>query len=671
MCAAESCNCLVPVRQQLQHGQQTVGLAPSGFLACGTAFDTELTQALQLLRQSLDKRSTLLSSLYSKRITLPKIDGLGPLSANQRAGDLVDRIPKATRSETELSRSHINQPARPTAVHSLSNPEIQHEFQRPAAIAPVLSEAAPLTTEAIFRQPSDRSATTTSSAAREAAEVFSDRSGPLSSIGEDPPLTTSQRAESDTDKQTVILGRQTTSIMKDKPLPLVTIESLPEVYNPGPWSPPDTKRRNTDYERSQSWVPDLDNHPELASPSNTSVLRNGVTSPGAPSIMSEDSGSVRPLTVSVKQKKWHKGLFGGTPAYASLATTSPPSYTFSASGTMLLTWNSSGAGFYDTNDIDAINFIRIGSANTHIHLGAAGVKRCVLVVKDTQAQTSRLEVFELPTITPIRTFPLHSPPHALVLSPNDALIAAKYSRCVDIYHIPSGNHIRHALPSLAPRSRVNGRDNHLVCFSQDSNFFAATTRYEPERVITYYSPCFEPDKATSIETANPTGFPGDNGLSALMCSAALPGMASSAFLTSFTEKGGPLFLSLKSSNPQATAAGSKVRPIRDPKGRIGTRVHHAALSPGGKSIALINQRNDVFWIEDCWVGGIGAEPRRVATVKRNVSVVKDMVMGMPSSDEVNLFWMEKGSRGMLVTVGKGGGKSKPIVIDLGRDLAEG
>lgn len=38
-------------------------------------------------------------------------------------------------------------------------------------------------------------------------------------------------------------------------------------------------------------------------------------------------------------------------------------------------------------------------------------------------------------------------------------------------------------------------------------------------------------------------------------------------------------------------------------------------------------------------------------------------MGMPSSDEVHVFWIERG-HGKLVTVGKLGGQSKPLGLDV-------
>lgn len=101
------------------------------------------------------------------------------------------------------------------------------------------------------------------------------------------------------------------------------------------------------------------------------------------------------------------------------------------------------------------------------------------------------------------------------------------------------------------------------------------------------------------------------------------------------------------------------RLIRDSKGNIGTRIHHAALCPNGTNIVLVNQRNNVFWVDDCW--SPISEPRRVGTLKKSVGVIREIEMGMPNSDEVHLFWIEKG-KGMLVTMGRGGGKAKPIEL---------
>ncbi|KPI37495.1 uncharacterized protein AB675_10265 [Cyphellophora attinorum] len=607
-------------------------------------------------------RDALLSSLYSKRISLPKLDkaDILPLSLQRRVTRSDDKEILRPRGGSYSGDTDLTH-ARPLPVHSLSSPEVtlQNGGEGMASSLTKMKSASEILVtgaDSIQRQPSDRSTETASSGAAVAStEVFSDRSGPLSSIGEDLPVTSSHRRESDTDKQ---------SVMPEKPLPPVIMESLPEVYTPGSWRPPENASL-LGKTSSQPWVPDLDNHPELVSPD---ALRSG-RALTAPSIRSEDSQSfARPPTISaatMKQKKWHKGIFGTSST--TVTTASAPSSVFSASGTSLLVWNELGAGYYSTNDVDAMDFARLSAF--HVHIAAGGIKRFALVVKDTYQQTYRLEILEPSRQQEsVRTFPLHSPPHALALSQNDSLIAAKYSRCVDIYAVESGSHVRHALPSARSRAAPG---NHLVCFAPNSQSFAAATRYEPEKVITYTSPCFDPSKGAYIETANPTGFPGDNGLSSLLFSSShASGSSSVAFLSSFTEKGAPLFLSLKPPPPGSLMSASRARAIRDPKGRIGTRVHHAALSPGGNSLVLLNQRNDMFWIDDCWAGGGGGggEPRKVATVKRGVSVVKDVVMGMPSNDEVNMFWTEKGTKGILVTVGKGGGRGKPVTLEVVRDL---
>ena len=241
---------------------------------------------------------------------------------------------------------------------------------------------------------------------------------------------------------------------------------------------------------------------------------------------------------------------------------------------------------------------------------------------------------------------MESPPYAIAVSHNDNYVATKFSRNVKILQIDTGGTILHTLP---PSKNRAGRGNHLVAFSTDSLSFAAATRYEPEKVVTYWSECNDSSKATFVESTAPTGFPGDNGLSSLLCSSS---NTQAALLTTFTEKSAPTFLSLK---PPKTSCHA----IRDPKGRIGTRVHHAALGPAGVNLVLLNQRNDLFWVEDCWTGI--KEPRRVGTIKRSVGVVQEVAMGMPNSDEVHLFWLEKG-KGILVTMGKGGGKTKPIEV---------
>jgi hypothetical protein len=54
-------------------------------------------------------------------------------------------------------------------------------------------------------------------------------------------------------------------------------------------------------------------------------------------------------------------------------------------------------------------------------------------------------------------------------------------------------------------------------------------------------------------------------------------------------------------------------------------------------------------------------PIKIGQVKRQTSVKREVEVAMPGKDVVNVFWVEKG-KGVLVTVGLGGGKSSPVEI---------
>lgn len=98
---------------------------------------------------------------------------------------------------------------------------------------------------------------------------------------------------------------------------------------------------------------------------------------------------------------------------------------------------------------------------------------------------------------------------------------------------------------------------------------------------------------------------------------------------------------------------------------IGTRIHRAALCESGTNLVLMNQRNEIFWVFDCF--GHNPDVRRIGNVKRPMSVKRDAEIGMPTADEVYLFWIEKG-KGFLVTMGRGGGKTKPVELTVDMEL---
>ncbi len=622
-----------------------------------TLFHSDVSRALRRLHQSLEKRS-LISLRPQNQLPISKF-------RSQATASSIDDRTKPTRFKraATLPYNSVSRPEpsklqpRPPLPHSFSNPSISDSIPTPRT-----SDFLPIQPTAILkanaiiphRQPSDPSSyisvsnpeTTTGS------EAFSLRSPNLSPVDEDPPPLPPVRVNPG-NIPVVHPGTLVDPPLQERPpLPAAT-GSLPEVYRPS------SKDRILYSERSQTWQPDRENHPEVARPRSPSTA----ATTAAPSIMSKESdgsGSIyRTETTYIKPKRW-QGLFGSAKNGAS---SSPPSFAFFASGRSLLIWNEVGAGYYDLNDTELPLFQRIRASS--VCTAAGGRRRCALVVKgisvstrswelvsdNTEAeQEYRMEIYEGSCDVPLRGWKMESQPYAIAVSRDDNLVAAKFSKFVRIFEIDSGKTLQHTLPK--PKSR-SGRGNHLVTFSTDSLSFMAATRYEPEKVVTYRSEYNNAAKATSVESTAPTGFPGDNGLSSLICSSS---SAQAAFLTTFTEKASPTFLSLKGSKPFC-------RPILDPKGRIGTRVHHAALCPLGSNLVMLNQRNDLYWLENCWTGA--KEPRRVCTVKRSVGVMREVEMGMPTSDEVHLFWVEK-AKGILVTMGKGGGKSKPI--ELGVDL---
>lgn len=84
----------------------------------------------------------------------------------------------------------------------------------------------------------------------------------------------------------------------------------------------------------------------------------------------------------------------------------------------------------------------------------------------------------------------------------------------------------------------------------------------------------------------------------------------------------------------------------------------------GLSLVFVNERNDRFWVDHCWTGM--QEARRVGSVDRNVGVMREVKLGMPSCEEVYLFWVVKARKCVLVTMGRGSEKAKPVelVVDL-------
>lgn len=79
---------------------------------------------------------------------------------------------------------------------------------------------------------------------------------------------------------------------------------------------------------------------------------------------------------------------------------------------------------------------------------------------------------------------------------------------------------------------------------------------------------------------------------------------------------------------------------------------------------MLNDRNELFWINNPF--DKEQPPSRVGSIKRAKSVKKEVVIAIPDTDEVHVFWIEK-RKGVLVTMGRFGGKSKPIDLNIDMD----
>lgn len=88
----------------------------------------------------------------------------------------------------------------------------------------------------------------------------------------------------------------------------------------------------------------------------------------------------------------------------------------------------------------------------------------------------------------------------MAVSRDDRYIALKFSSYVQIFDTVSKEFFRHELPHKTGRS---GLSNNLVAFSNDSSTFIASTRYEPEKVITYWNECNKPSEGNNVESSAP------------------------------------------------------------------------------------------------------------------------------------------------------------------------
>ena len=268
---------------------------------------------------------------------------------------------------------------------------------------------------------------------------------------------------------------------------------------------------------------------------------------------------------------------------------------------------------------------------------------------------------------------LGSCPKALDLSKNDQYLAIKYAQGVRLFDLEARTKIDHKLPKM--ESANNPPGGHLIAFSHDSQSFMASTRVGPDKVLTYWSHCMDKSKPLIVDSNAPCvsqctilcaqlifrkGNIDDHGLTSLVLAGpSIRGIAT-GFLSTFTERGCPVILSMSSPRPHAIA----VRASRD---SMGPRIHGAAMhvDPHTKrsNLVMVNQNNDIFWISDLF--GPGQDIQRLKSLKRPKSMKPELLVAMSNADEANIFWVDTKTRsGVLIKVGRSGGITRPYEIRL-------
>jgi hypothetical protein len=119
----------------------------------------------------------------------------------------------------------------------------------------------------------------------------------------------------------------------------------------------------------------------------------------------------------------------------------------------------------------------------------------------TRFQVTFLRTFMYPQENPVHEMELEEVPFKMAMSSNDHYIALKYGSYVRIVDTLTGRPpFYHNLPSHNSRC---GPNDHLIAFSTDSLSFVASTRFEPEKVISYFCDCRDPSLARTVHSSAP------------------------------------------------------------------------------------------------------------------------------------------------------------------------
>jgi hypothetical protein len=196
---------------------------------------------------------------------------------------------------------------------------------------------------------------------------------------------------------------------------------------------------------------------------------------------------------SVSNKPW--SIFKGNRGVSRISGT--PTAAFFTSGKSLLLWNDLGAIYYELENMPSINAKLITAGD--IQIAAGGTMKSAVVAKF--GSTIMLQIFMHPNETPVYEMEQEEVPRRMAISSNDHYVALKFGSYVRIVDTLSSATYHHPLPF---QNGHCGPNDHLVSFSTDCLSFVASTRFEPEKVVTYFCDCLNPSNGRIAESAAPS-----------------------------------------------------------------------------------------------------------------------------------------------------------------------
>lgn len=103
-------------------------------------------------------------------------------------------------------------------------------------------------------------------------------------------------------------------------------------------------------------------------------------------------------------------------------------------------------------------------------------------------------------VSPAHEIEVEQVPVKLAVSNNDHYVAVKFENYVRVLDTLNGRTFHHKLATQTGRS---GPNDHLITFSTDCLSFIASTRHEPEKVVSYFCECQSPANGKTVDSSAP------------------------------------------------------------------------------------------------------------------------------------------------------------------------